>query len=138
MVTVALIAILANVAYSSYQNYIEEAKINRALKELALIQVQIDAYAFNNNDTYPMSLSELNLDGMTDPWGNAYRYLNIAQTGNVGQARKDRNLVPINSDYDLYSMGPDGRSASAFTSQLSQDDLVRGNNGSFLGVAEDY
>ena len=27
-----------------------------------------------------------------------------------GKFRKDKNIVPINSDYDLYSMGPDGAS----------------------------
>jgi general secretion pathway protein G len=55
-----------------------------------------------------------------------------------GQQRKDRNLVPINSDYDLYSMGPDGRSVSPLTAQASRDDIIRANDGGFVGKASDY
>lgn len=62
-----------------------------------------------------------------------------ASGGNVqGQVRKDRNLNPINSDFDLYSMGPDGATVSALTAPRSHDDLVRARNGSFFGVAEDF
>jgi general secretion pathway protein G len=52
--------------------------------------------------------------------------------------RKDRNLVPINSDYDLYSMGPDGESMPPLTAARSRDDIVRANNGGFVGTAEAY
>jgi len=56
----------------------------------------------------------------------------------LGQKRKDKNLVPINSDYDLYSMGPDGKTTSALTAAISQDDIVRGRDGIFIGLAADY
>ncbi len=46
--------------------------------------------------------------------------------------------MPINSDFDLYSMGPDGRSVSPLTSSLSRDDIVRANNGRFVGTAASY
>ncbi len=59
-------------------------------------------------------------------------------TINIGRARKDHNLVPINGDYDLYSVGADGKSAPALTAEVSQDDLVRANNGAFVGFARDY
>jgi general secretion pathway protein G len=52
--------------------------------------------------------------------------------------RKDRNLVPINSDYDLYSVGPDGDSSLPLTAATSRDDIVRANDGRFIGKAEDY
>jgi len=58
--------------------------------------------------------------------------------GAGGQARKDRNLVPINSDFDLYSVGRDGMSAPALTAKVSQDDVVRASNGGFVGLARDY
>lgn len=57
---------------------------------------------------------------------------------NVGKLRKDKNLVPINSDYDLYSKGPDGQSSSPLTASISQDDIVRGRNGTFFGKASEY
>ena len=74
---------------------------------------------------------------LLDPWGNSYQYLNL-NGAPIGQVRKDQALVPINSDYDLYSMGPDGSSVAPLTAAMSRDDIVRGNDGSFIGVAEDY
>ena len=46
--------------------------------------------------------------------------------------------MPVNSDFDLYSLGADGKSAVAFTAKNSHDDVVRANNGAFIGLAEDY
>jgi general secretion pathway protein G len=56
----------------------------------------------------------------------------------TGQVRKDRFLVPINSDYDLYSVGPDGMSASPLTAKISQDDIIRASDGLFIGRACDF
>jgi general secretion pathway protein G len=65
--------------------------------------------------------------------------VNVAsQNTGLGKLRKDKNLVPINSDYDLYSKGPDGQSASPLTASISQDDIVRGRNGTFFGKASEY
>lgn len=52
--------------------------------------------------------------------------------------RKDHSLVPINSDYDLYSMGPDGKSQAPLTANASRDDIIRANNGAFYGKASNY
>jgi general secretion pathway protein G len=56
----------------------------------------------------------------------------------IGQARKDHNLVPINSSFDLFSMGPDGRSTGPLTAKASRDDIIRGSDGAFVGPAKDY
>ena len=56
----------------------------------------------------------------------------------MGQLRKDKNLVPINTDYDLYSKGPDGKSVTPLTANSSRDDIIRANNGAYVGEAEDY
>jgi general secretion pathway protein G len=56
----------------------------------------------------------------------------------MSQTRKDKNLVPLNSDFDLYSKGPDGESVPALTAGVSRDDIVRANDGAFIGVAADY
>lgn len=53
----------------------------------------------------------------------------------AGDVRKDRNLVPINSDFDLYSVGRDGESVGALTAKKSHDDVIRANDGSFVGLA---
>jgi general secretion pathway protein G len=56
----------------------------------------------------------------------------------MGQARKDHFLVPINSDYDLYSMGKDGDSVPPLGAQKSLDDVVRANDGGFVGLAANF
>ncbi len=57
---------------------------------------------------------------------------------NLDKKRKDKNLVPVNNDFDLYSMGEDGKSVAPFAAKHSRDDIVRANNGNFIGLAEDY
>jgi general secretion pathway protein G len=74
---------------------------------------------------------------LLDPWGAPYVYLNLDGVP-IGLMRKDQALVPINSDYDLYSKGPDGASVAPLTAVTSRDDIVRANNGSFIGIASDY
>jgi general secretion pathway protein G len=46
--------------------------------------------------------------------------------------------VPINSDFDLYSVGKDGQSQDPLTAPVSRDDIVRANNGRFVGLASTY
>jgi general secretion pathway protein G len=58
--------------------------------------------------------------------------------GGGAKPRKDRFLVPINSDYDLYSMGPDGESVEPLTAAKSHDDIIRASNGAYVGVAENF
>jgi general secretion pathway protein G len=55
-----------------------------------------------------------------------------------GKARKDHSLVPLNTDYDLYSKGPDKASVSPLTAKSSRDDILRANNGRFVGPASSY
>ncbi len=52
--------------------------------------------------------------------------------------RKDRFLVPLNTGFDLYSMGPDGRSVAPLTAAASRDDVVWANDGAFIGPASDF
>ena len=47
-------------------------------------------------------------------------------------------MVPINTDFDLYSKGPDGKSATALTAKISQDDIIRANDGQYIGRASEY
>ena len=60
------------------------------------------------------------------------------KTKGGGKARKDHFLHPINTDFDLYSMGPDGKSTAPLTAKISQDDIIRANDGGFVGLAAHY
>jgi len=61
-----------------------------------------------------------------------------AGNGSAGKPRKDRFLHPINSDYDLYSMGKDGESVEPLTAKKSHDDVIRANDGGFVGLAAEF
>ena len=78
------------------------------------------------------------MDGKLDPWGRPYEYLLMASEKGKKGFRKDKNLHPLNSDYDLYSCGRDGKSIPPLTAQQSRDDIVRANNGGFVGLATNY
>ncbi len=137
LIVVAIIGILAGVAWPSYQHYVDQARIAQAKAEVRIIESAIERY-YLKKFTHPDTLSEAGVGSMRDPWGNLYRYLRITPTTNTGVLRKDRNLVPINSDYDLYSMGKNGVSVSPLTAAPSRDDVIRASNGRFVGLASDY
>jgi len=56
----------------------------------------------------------------------------------LGSARKDHFLVPLNSDYDLYSVGKDGKSRAPLSAPDSADDVIRANDGAYIGLAAHY
>ncbi len=113
------------------------AKTSNTVDEIKDIQTDIDEFV-KKNGRLPDSLEEVYGEVPLDKWGNPYQYLNLANVKGKGKIRKDKNLVPINSDYDLYSMGPDGESVSPLTASASKDDIVRGRNGAFVGVATEF
>ncbi|MGB5623775.1 MAG: prepilin-type N-terminal cleavage/methylation domain-containing protein [Gammaproteobacteria bacterium] len=135
---VALVALLAAIAVPSYVGFAERGRVAQAISDMGRIQLAADRFRLNNNDELPASLAEIELDTLLDPWGRPYEYLNISLAKNQGELRKDKNLVPLNTDFDLYSKGPDGDSKRPLNAKASRDDIVRANNGAFVGKAEDY
>ena len=115
----------------------ESAKITTTSETIKEMQTDIDQF-FKDNGRFPDSLEEVFGEVPLDEWGNPYQYLNMSKETGNGKKRKDKNLVPINSDYDLYSMGPDGQTATPLTAAISQDDIVRGRDGGFVGLATEY
>jgi general secretion pathway protein G len=130
--------ILATVAYGSYSGVLERTKVNQAIVDIAKIHGAIEKYRLNNNKL-PVGLATVGMD-LKDPWGRAYAYLDFSTlpAGNKAPVRKDRNLVPLNSKYDLYSRGKDGNSLPPLTAPPSHDDIILANDGAFMGSAADY
>ena len=52
--------------------------------------------------------------------------------------RRDRYMFPLNTDYDLFSLGPNGITSVSLGETMAQDDVIRANNGGFFGTASDY
>lgn len=139
MIVLVVAALLASIAVPAYNGSVSRAKIARAVGEIGSLSVEIDRFSLNNNDQFPVSLADLPVDVPVDPWGNEYQYFNIRAAGpGKGPFRKDGKLNPLNSDFDLYSSGKDGESAGPLSSKESRDDIVRANNGAFVGLGEDY
>lgn len=136
LIAMAILALLVAVAVPSYQRYREKSMIAQALSDLVVISGRVDSY-YAEERHYPDNLAEVGMANMKDPWGHTYLYLNIS-LADKNEPRQDRNLKPVNTDYDLYSMGPDGETHRVFTSGKGRDDIVRANNGEFFGVAGDY
>lgn len=137
MIVLSIIGILSALALPSYMDFIEKVEASQAIQDISRMDKALYMH-YAETGSYPDSLAEVGMEDWLDPWGNPYQYLNIANTKGKGKLRKDRNLVPINSDFDLYSMGPDGRSVGPLTAKHSRDDIIRAGNGSFVGIAEDY
>lgn len=87
--------------------------------------------------TWPTSFADLPSATKIDPWGHPYVYYNIAANGKGG-ARKDHALNPLNTDYDMYSVGPDGKSKAQITQKDSVDDIIRASNGDYVGPASGF
>ena len=139
MLTLAVAGLLAAVAFPSYATYVERSRISKAIGDIASISLAIDQFDLNNNGALPASLNDLPMDLPMDPWGQPYEYFNIRDAGpGKGKFRKDGKLNPLNTDYDLYSRGKDGDSKGPLNAKASRDDIVRANNGAFVGLGEDY
>ncbi len=139
MIAVVVMALLVAVAIPSYKQFVVRAKNARAIGDIATMSIEIDRFGLKNNGALPNSLNELSMEIPLDPWKAPYQYLNILAAGpGNGGVRKDGKLNPLNNDFDLYSMGDDGDSASPLSANPSRDDIVRANNGAFIGLGEDY
>ena len=135
-IAVAVVAILVAIALPAYKQYVARAKSAVAKADIARINIAVER-AYTDSGNYPQTLADIHLDTKLDPWGRPYVYYNIAANGK-GHARKDHALNPLNRDFDLYSVGPDGKSKSQITQKDSLDDIIRANNGAFIGIAADF
>ncbi|MBJ6723952.1 prepilin-type N-terminal cleavage/methylation domain-containing protein [Geomesophilobacter sediminis] len=136
VIVVAILIALTLMVLPTLKTMKDLARQTRAMEEIRDIEKSVNAYAIDKG-VLPNNLSEIGLQGGVplDPWKRPYVYVNLA---NGGAPRKDIALVPLNTDFDLYSMGPDGASALSLTDSTSADDVVRGANGSFVGTASKY
>ena len=137
MIVVAIIGTLASIAIPNYTSYIERAKITKIIAEFKVIETA--AYAFKaDNNRFPDTLAEAGIGNPVDQWGNPYVYYPMDNVPKGVKIRKDKSLHPVNTDFELYSIGADGKSVAPFTAKASQDDIVRANNGAYIGLVANY
>ena len=103
-VVVLILGTLAAMAAPAYTNYINAAKVTRAIGDIRALEKDIVTYEAANGPP-PLTLADIGRGGLLDPWKRPYEYLNFSTIKGKGPMRKDRFLVPLNSTYDLYSKG---------------------------------
>ena len=137
MAAMVTVSALVGMAIPRFQSLREQTKMLKAVGDIHIMQLEIE-----NLELLPASLADIRRQGLLDPWGNPYIYYPFPPGGHGNAppagARRDRFLVPVNSKYDLYSMGADGETATAFTSSKSRDDVVRAADGSYIGLASKF
>ena len=137
MLALVLLAVLTAIALPLYQSERLKFQDAQAEGDITALSAKITTYYWENHGLYPASLADVRASGMRDPWGHPYVYYNIAANGK-GHALKDKALNPLNTDFDLYSLGPDGQTQLQITQASSLDDVIRANDGRFIGVASSY
>jgi general secretion pathway protein G len=139
LIVLAILSTLAAIAIPAYSDVTEKARIIKAIAEIRALEGEVAVFEANRG-RLPTNLAEIARGNLVDPWGNPYEYLNFAEAGpgGNGKMRKDRFLVPLNSTYDLYAKGKDGVSRPPLTAKMSLDDVVRANDGGYVGLAENF
>jgi general secretion pathway protein G len=139
-IAIAIISILAGAVVQYVTSWRDRQKITTCIIDIKKIEAAIEDY-LQKEVELPDSLDVIGLSAILDPWGRPYQYLRIdgGKSPEInGKRRRDKNANPVNDDYDLYSMGADGKTAAQFTGKNARDDIVRANNGGYYGLAENH
>lgn len=137
LAVMTIIASMSGMAIPKLHEAIDKAKVARAIGDIRAIQLELMAME-GSKEGLPATLAGVGRGGMLDPWGNPYVYTPFGDTPGVGGKRMDKFIVPLNSTFDLYSMGKDGRTNLALTASASHDDIVRADDGGFIGLGEKF
>ena len=136
LTVVTVMGTLSIMAVGRGKYTIEQAKVAKAIGDIRAISADILGYqASATGQVLPNSLVDVDRAGVLDPWGNPYVYVNLKLGGTP---RTDVFGVPLNTEFDVYSLGPDGASSTSLSSGASQDDVVRGADGGFIGRGSRY
>ena len=133
LAVLTIIGSLAALGVPATHEAIDRARVVRAIGDIKAISTNLDS-----QDSLPDHLTFFG-PVQLDPWGNPYQYNKFPPNRRVPVgARRDRFLVPINTSYDLYSMGRDGATSPPLSARKGQDDVIRANDGGFIGLASRY
>lgn len=134
----AIIGLLAGFGLPKLHQVTNRAKIAKAIGDIRAIQIDLMAIEAEGQPL-PANLAAIQR-AYLDPWGNPYVYNKFPPPPPPVPpgARRDRFLVPVNTTFDLYSMGADGNSVAPMTAAASLDDIVRANDGGYIGLASQY
>ena len=134
-IVLAIISILSSIAIIHYGKFVDESKNTLAILDIKKIVPLIVEFK-EKNHVFPDSLDQLEGGPFIDPWGNPYQYVNIG-TAHHKYWRRDRNNKPINSYFDLWSNGEDGKTQININASKARDDIVYAMDGAFVGLGSE-
>jgi general secretion pathway protein G len=135
LIVVAMTGTIAAIGLPEYMEALENARVAKAIGDIVTAGEDIRLFTLDNKRA-PNNLAEVGYANLMDPWGQPYEYVPVAKNGKG--YRKDHFLVPLNSDYDMWSNGKDGTHSPPLTAANSRDDIVRALDGAWVGLAEDF
>lgn len=136
MMVISILGILSGIAIASYSRFIEKAKYISVVEDIRNIARNIDNF-YIENEAYPSNLNQVGAEALRDVWGNPYQYSDFATTDKKDW-RKDGNDKPINTFYDLWSNGKDGKTKKRVDSKEGRDDIIRAWDGNFIGYGKEF
>lgn len=140
LLAIAILGTLSAIAVPTYGNYIDKARNTTAMADIREMELGIVRFQAERG-RLPDTLADAGLPSRLDPWLRSYQYLRLQGVDKHslhGGWRKDKSTNPLNTDFDLYSMGKDGMTQPELLAHFSHDDIVRANNGAFVGLASEY
>ena len=136
LVTV-IIGTLSTMIAPSIERARTMAQVAAAVSNIRIVEAELAIY-IESNFAPPETLASIGRASLLDPWGNPFMYARLGGPGASGGARMDKFLVPLNGDYDLYSMGRDGESKKTLSAPASYDDVIRALDGAYVGLASEF
>lgn len=134
---ISILMTLMALSMPVFTQAMDAARVAVSIADLRTLQTEITQHELLKG-TLPDTLDEVGRGDLEDSWGNPYEYLNFANAKGKGKFRKDKFLVPLNSTFDLYSKGADGETKAPLSPKVSQDDVIRAHDGSYMGLASNF
>jgi general secretion pathway protein G len=139
LVVLTIIGALVTMAFPVVYEFRDKTRSSRAAAEIRGLEKDIISFATEKGrfpTTAEVSVADSTHDpilaplrNLKDPWGNNYQY-NPVCTRFYG--------IDRNTDFDLFSKGPNGLSVPSLALPDSLDDIVRFRDGAFDDIAERY
>ena len=137
LIAAAIVVTLAGIGFPAYNRYRNNADIAKAIVDIRTLEHEVYTYE-GLNGKLPDLLEEAGPINILDPWNRPYQFLNNTTKKGKAKARFDKLFKPLNTDFDLYSMGRDGETEENLDKKVSLDDVVRALDGQFVGLASEY
>jgi len=133
----AIVVTLAGIGLPAYSRYRNNADVATAIVDIRTLEHEIYTYE-GMEGKVPDQLEAVKPLKILDPWKRPYQYVSKNSAKWAPDRRRDRSANPLNEDFDLYSLGRDGLSKPQLTFKDSQDDIVRAQEGAYVGLASEY